>query len=216
MLLRSFRKSAGAVSFGLVAAAIAALIAHVVIDAIGDFALARDAYDGLEHASRGLVSLALLLGVAVLACRFVVAALGDDRAREKISAHLQVPRSPLLFVAAVAVATLVLLVGMESLDTLAAGQDLGSLADIFGGSIALGLAVTVSVAIALGQMAWATLRWFAAYHRDLLRAIEAIFVDLFPAHVPEIAFARAVACAPRPCTVLSRAAKRGPPAFLSP
>ena len=67
-------------------------------------------------------------------------------------------------------------------------RDLGSLADIFGGSIAgLGLQLQCQVAIALGQMAWATLRWFAAYHRDLLRAIEAIFVDLFPAHVPEIA-----------------------------
>lgn len=215
MLLRSFRKSAGAVSFGLVAAAIAALIAHVVIDSIGDFALARDAYDGLDHASRGLVSLGLLLGVAVLACRFVVAALGGDGAREKISAHLHVPGSPLLFVAAVAVATLVLVVGMESLDTLAAGQGMESVADIFGGSTALGLAVTLSVAIALGQMAWATLRWFAAYHRDLLRVIEAIFVDLFPAHVPEIAFARTLACTPLPVTVLSRAAKRGPPAFLS-
>ena len=216
MLLRSFRKTAGALSFGLVAAAIAALVAHVVIDVIGDYALARDTYDGLEHASRGLVSLGLLLGVAVLACRFVVAALSGGRERARVSAQLHVPHSPLLFVAAVVAATLVLLVGMESLDALAAGHGFDGLADVFGGSTALGFAVAVSAAIALGQMAWATLRWFAACHRDLLRAIEAIFVTLFPVRVPQIAFARTFAYAPQACAVLSRAAKRGPPAFLSP
>jgi len=88
-------------------------------------------------------------------------------------------------------------------------------ADALGGSALLGLSVATSVAAILGWLAWSMLRWFAAHHRDLLRAIEAIFVALLPANAPSVRIEPSFALVRRPAAVFARAAKRGPPIVLS-
>jgi hypothetical protein len=214
-MFNSIRQSAGALSFGLVAAVAAALLAHLAIDALGDVALARDAYDGLAHDSRSLMALALLLGSGALALRLVIAALDGATGRDRISQVLRVPASPVWFLGAVVAVAVSLLVGMETLDTVVATGGLGNLGDALGGSAVFGLGLAASVAAVLGWSALAALRWLARWHRELLRAISAAFaVFVLPARARSLSIVRLSVRIGRPAAVLHRAAKRGPPASL--
>jgi hypothetical protein len=215
-MLNQFRQSVGALSFGLLAAGLAALVAHIAIDALGDVALVRDAYDGLAHGSRDLAALGLVAGAVTLAMRFVLAALGGTAGRDRLSRALIVPSSPVAFIGGVMLGAVVLLIGMESLDALVATGGLTDLADALGGSALLGLAVAVPVAGLLGWCAWRALRWVAATRDALLRAIGAIFsITVLPVRPSASHLGRVAVPVVRSSTVLRRAAKRGPPLFLS-
>ncbi|MGA8796668.1 MAG: hypothetical protein WB526_06330, partial [Candidatus Cybelea sp.] len=57
------------VSLTLCAAAAGAVLAHVAIDVVGDYALATDSYDHLHHSSRELISGVALAIAAILVGR---------------------------------------------------------------------------------------------------------------------------------------------------
>jgi len=214
-MISRLRPAAGVLAFGLVAAVAAALLAHFAIDALGDVALPRDAYDGLSHGSRGLMALGLLLGSGALAIRLIVAALDGAAGRDRIAQALSAPASPLLFVGPVVLGALVLLIGMESLDALVATGGVASFGDALGGSVVLGLGLAGGVAVVLGVTAFGALRWFARWHAEVLRAIGAVFaIFLLPPPVRAFTVARLYVGVGRSTAVLRRAAKRGPPAFL--
>ncbi|MBV9104332.1 MAG: hypothetical protein JO060_12145 [Candidatus Eremiobacteraeota bacterium] len=215
-MLTRLSRAGAALCVGLVAAIMAALLAHVAIDLVGDVALAHDAYDTLAHHSRDLAALVLVFALGGASLRFVFAALDGASNRRGFMQSLRTPVRPLPFVVAVAVAALVMVVGMESWDTFAATGTLDSLADALGGSPLLGLCIALPLASTLGWLAWRVLHWLASCSDVLLRTIEAWFAIGLgamrpPAHdlVPFL-FERK-----RRSSVLRVAAKRGPPAVLS-
>jgi hypothetical protein len=131
------------------AACCAALIAHVGIDVAGDFVLAHDAYDGLDHRSRSevfVVALTLALG----AFRNVVWRALDEartgRPAPRPSFDDVFGRSPWRFLLAVVALTLPALMTMEFVDLCADGGRLDDPADLLGGSALLGLSITIPVA----------------------------------------------------------------------
>jgi hypothetical protein len=214
-MLIAFRRAGGALCFGLVAAVIAALSAHLVIDAVGDVALARDSYDMLAHRSRDLAALALLSALVALGLRFVFAALDGSASRRRIIYSLAPPRSRIAFIIAVCIAATAMLIAMESWDAFAATGTLNSLADALGGSPLLGLSLTLALSMALGWLAWRALSWLASCSDALLRAIGAWFAILIAAMSPATPHCVPVTlCMRRRKTVLRNAAKRGPPLFL--
>jgi hypothetical protein len=207
------RLSAGAGLIFPVAICVAALVAHLGIDAVGDWALQRDAYDAIGHDSRGLIVLAILCVALAAAFRFVLGAL--DQQRRSNPRNLLgrfVPRTPLGFACAVVAGTVVLLVAMETLDSLVATGDVETLADAFGGSIALGLAIATVVALAAAAVAWCALRWYGRARSEIVRAI----ADLFTVRSPRLAVVRVAVAAPRlrsreRSSAARRSGKRGPP-----
>ncbi len=138
------------------AAALAAVLAHVVIDVAGDYLLAHDTYDGVAHHSRGLF-LGIALGVLALALLRYLFELFDRRSSSMVSllrclraaqgAHL------LGFVAWVCAATPLALVGMEAYDLLADFGHVASVRALLGGSVALGLSSALAAAIVVAMLA---------------------------------------------------------------
>lgn len=197
---------------------LAALSAHVAIDVVGDWALPRDAYDALGHDSRTLVALTMAC-ITVAAClRFVLAALdrGPRPARERRIGRF-LPRSPVGFAATIFGGSVAVVIAMETLDSLASTGRIESLADAFGGSVLLGIAVVAPIALAVAALAWCALRWFTRAKDDMVR----IIATLFAVRVRPRA---ALACAVSPgITLVSRerasaarrAGKRGPPLLAS-
>jgi len=199
-----------------VAAGVAALVAHVAVDAIGDVAIARDAYDGMEHGSRGVVLLGLLTALVVLGLRVVAAAVGGAEGRARLRRALVAPASPLPMMVAASLASVIALVGMQSLDTLVATGVPGTLADALGGSPLLGLGVTVPLAALFGLLAWRALRCIAASRDALVRALGAMFVSsrVLPTVPATCGGVARRPLARRQSPLARRAAKRGPPVFL--
>lgn len=131
------------------AGTLAAIAAHVVIDVVGDFALTRDAYDGVAHESRGL-----LLGLAAVVLGAIALRVLWDALVRRSGSLLAVSRrlrsgSFWQTAALVSLVAFVMLVGMEMLDSRLAGLPIDGLGDLLGGSILLGTAA----AIACGTLA---------------------------------------------------------------
>jgi hypothetical protein len=145
-------------------ASIAALMSHVVIDVLGDFMLAHDTYDDVEHSSRTVVGL-VVLGFALSGIAFGFrAALREARGSENAfcqALRSALPRRTLLFVTAALIVASVLLCLMEGCDAWLAGQAVDDLGDLFGGSILLGGTVVGLTTTVMSLCALALLRRLA-------------------------------------------------------
>jgi hypothetical protein len=164
------------VALPLAAALLAAIAAHVTLDAIGDFVLAHDAFDDHAHGSRLLAS--TVLGAAGLAAlwtlaRAVVAEARGSRGALQTAVHAALPPSPAVFGLTVAAAVLPLLAAMAWLDALAAGAGIDDVADLFGGSIPLGAGVALAFAFATARGLHSCIALLARHHRAIVRAAEA-------------------------------------------
>ncbi|MBV8345749.1 MAG: hypothetical protein JO190_12270 [Candidatus Eremiobacteraeota bacterium] len=158
-------------SLVLCAAAAGAALAHVAIDVVGDYALARDSYDHVAHGSRELLSSAALILAVILAGRGLRACCeiaSANRWRLLVSA-LRLPKA-LAFVAAAVAGSVALVPAMEWLDGRLAGAPVRALDDAFGGSLLLGLATTVVCAVAVALMIYAVVCWLIS-HRDSIATI---------------------------------------------
>jgi hypothetical protein len=202
----------------LLAVCLTAFAAHTIVDVVGDFALAHDTYDDVGHSSR----IGTLAGAAVLVLLVVVEALGAALSRSAghgaaSSVARSVLRSPWRFGCTVAVLSVAAVAGMEYVDGVLAGAPVDGLAEALGGSIALGLGVTLACAGLVSTLVVQFARALSlpcAFVARLLRAI---------AHLPRRAAAPAGnerahrTPRPRPQTFdyAFCAAKRGPPLRLA-
>jgi hypothetical protein len=197
----------------LIAVLASALAAHVGIDVIGDFALPHDDYDGIAHSSRlGVVTAALTLVLAAM-LGVLWSALDGAGRRESGQAPLRIVRHRALFCIAVAALSLLAVAGMEWLDATISGVALDGIAGAFGGSLWLGLAVTLPLAGLAAAAALRVARFIEQARVVLVRAIEALTVRLGRA-LPRLRRAPANERAPFVHLLAvyhGRAHKRGPP-----
>jgi hypothetical protein len=218
MVLSRARTAHAVRAFVLVfATCAAALVSHVVIDAVGDVVLARDAYDALDHGSRtDVVALTLTIALAGIT-RLLFAAFHKARAK----------RSPLRlvvsdvdggnvgwFVASVTALALPTLALMELLDVVSTGGRVDDIADLLGGSALLGIGVTLPVG-ALVAVAIRTIARFIVRSHPSLVAIVERFIALLVRALAE-ACADDIADLGLPTTLdrsllARRFQKRGPP-----
>jgi hypothetical protein len=140
-------------------ALLATLVAHVLIDVLGDVLLAHDTYDDIGHASRDIVAF-VTLALAVLGIAFALrAAVREARGSEDAfcdALRSLLPRNAFAFTVVATAVALVSLCLMEACDARIAGQPIDDVGDLFGGSIALGGGI---VCAATALMGWLTL-WF--------------------------------------------------------
>ena len=162
----------------LAAAFAAALFAHIGIDVIGDYLLPHDAYDDVAHGSRVLVLAIVAVSLVALAVGALAAAVRE--ARGSVDAFAKSVRSSLTLAffptlgVTVVCATLVLM-AMECADVRAAGRAIDDLADLFGGSLALGTIVVASASCIFAIGVRALVRALAGAGRVLVRAIVTVF-----------------------------------------
>lgn len=201
------------VSLVLCAAAAGAVVAHVAIDFIGDYALAHDSYDTLQHDSRALVG-----GIA-LAIAFFLAVRGLStccaialRNRTRLPSPPRDAHELLAFVLAAVSGSTLFVPTMEWLDGRFAGAPVRHLDEAFGGSLLLGVVTTVMCASVIAVLIYALARWLISY-RD---AIATILETLLRWHDGAV---RCFACDlgrrrltfRRPAPNALRLSKRGPP-----
>lgn len=200
------------------AGTLAALTAHWVIDEAGDYVLTRDAYDGVSHHSRGIIILVVTLVVLGAIIRVAFDAL-DRRHLSAASLLRSVHRSigpAASFVIQTTVVAVVLTAAMESLDLMIAHAVIDDLADLFGGSLALGLGCTLAVGICVGALMYR----FVQIISDFEPQIAALFIRLIVTRSADSAVLRAIrrpiAFHPveRALLLSRRGTKRGPPALL--
>jgi hypothetical protein len=159
----------------LATALLAAVCAHVGIDVLGDYLVRDDAYDHVAHGSRLIVGLiAFAIGTGVLARMFSVlcAHAGSQHMRNRMLAATRA--SALHIGGAVLGATLFFVPAMELFDALRAGSDLDDIGDLFGGSLALGLSVSVACAIVAAVLLVATMRWVCKHQDRIVSAISSL------------------------------------------
>jgi len=201
----------------LFAACIAATLAHLAIDAIGDYVLPHDAYDDVAHGSRSLtaavaVLTALALGACALASAFVERRAGRARVRTLLAS---ISGTGLVrFASGIALATVPLLMAMEALDTLLQNGRIDDASDLLGGSAVLALVVTlpIAAAVALG------VRALLAALLGSCRAIVAVACSILLRRARGTASnlsrgrgPRAPRLALRTALLASNASRRGPP-----
>jgi hypothetical protein len=209
---------AAAVVLGTVA--LAAVLAHITVDVLGDHLLVHDTYDNLAHGSRQKFS--LIAGLAALAS-FVALSFGALRELRGEPNALRgillgaVPRPTILSVALLTGGALAAMGAMEAFDTRLAGIPIDDPRDLLGGSPLLALSVVALVTPALAFAARALA--VALLRSRAIVTIVAAFVRLVPFAAPsaEVRLARAPRrLAGRRSILARRAGKRGPPAFLRP
>lgn len=166
----------------IIAASLAALIAHVGIDLAGDVLLVRDAYDGIGHDSRAVIAVIVILSSSATLLAWLAGAWREATGRPHAGALLAtaMPRRALPFVIAVAGCGFVILLGMELADTLCAGRAVDDLGDLLGGSPALGAAVT---ALAAGAVALSMLglgRLLSGSRAALIRVLTILLTAFVP------------------------------------
>jgi len=160
----------------LAAACLAALSAHVAIDVAGDYVLPHDAYDAPGHGSRWAASFALAALVFAGFWAVVRAALAEARgSRGAVRAALRgaVPSGPLAFAGIVFAAAVPLVLAMAWVDAAASGIGIDDFADLFGGSLPLGLGCTLLFAVAVALGVHRLVRLLSRFHRSIVRAVEA-------------------------------------------
>jgi hypothetical protein len=192
----------------------AAAIAHVAIDIVGDFALPHDTYDYIAHNSRDVVTAAVLVIAAITGIRWLrdclkIASVNRRRApAPAIGRWLAVA-----FVAATSFGAAVLVPLMEMLDGALDHAPVTELDDAFGGSLPLGLGVTVVCAVLVAAVLLGLTYWLLA-HRDLIETVVIALVRRAAAK-PSAALAHAARRAVRPQKRRAapglRRCKRGPP-----
>jgi hypothetical protein len=202
----------------LFSALLSAALAHLAIDVLGDFMLAHDAYDGMQHTSRSVLACLALATAAAFAFRQLFGALdastaGRRRAVQFIGAML--PRRLLPFAAATAGLALLALCAMEFVDASAAGIRVDDPGDLLGGSLVLGSLILIACATATAGIVFAALRALAGLTVAVVRAVHALFMRRATAAAKPLAhrrLARTFALHPQ---LARRATKRGPPLLRS-
>jgi hypothetical protein len=195
------------------AAAAAAAVAHAVIDVVADYAVAHASYDDVgSHGSRGLVVGVAISAASLIALRGLrlccdVAARRGVHAPDPPSWRIAAP-----FSLATAMLACAAVPAMEWIDTLLAREPLHDLGDAFGGSVALGVAITVACALLVAIVTFALVRWLLSHRYRIIAAIVAIIRDASAAQL-DCARPRAFTVVPvRRRSVSSlRRSKRGPP-----
>lgn len=201
---------------GLCAAAAAAVLAHVAIDVIGDYALTADSYDNLRHGSRELassVAFVLAVTLAVRGLRICCEIAAANRARILLPAHRL--RDQIGFVLAAVAGAVVLVPAMEWLDGRVDGAPVLSLSAAFGGSLWLGLGTTVLCAAVVALAAYGIARWLISHRDSIATIIETLLRRATGSDSPSGYERARRVLAPRRRTPLAlRLSKRGPPAAI--
>jgi hypothetical protein len=207
------------VLFVAVTATIAALIAHIGIDVLGDYLLPHDSFDDLAHGSRSFIGYAALAIVASAGLKVFFEAIdirNGMRDLRRLRTGLQSWSLP-VYLAAVVCAAFVLLAAMEFVDLASARQPLDDLGDLFGGSLWLGAGITFSVAAAVACGMWWLARW-AYLAREVAGRIAGALLLLARSRASgEITFQarRLVGSCARVPALARSASKRGPPISFS-
>jgi ABC-type glycerol-3-phosphate transport system permease component len=204
------------ISLGLCAAVTAAVIAHVAIDILGDYALTADSYDSLRHGSRELASfVAFILAVtlAVRGLRICCEIAAANRTRILLPAHRL--RDGIGFVLAAMAVAVLLVPAMEWLDGRVDGAPVLSFNAAFGGSLWLGLGTTILCSAIVALAAYAFARWLIS-HRDSIATIIETLLRRAAGKASSCGYERARRiAAPRRRTVHAlRLSKRGPPVAI--
>jgi hypothetical protein len=192
-----------------------ALLAHVAIDIAGDYVLARDAYDGIAHASRGI----LFFGLVVLALAVTVRVIFDllNRSCKSKTSLLGLVRQSLgsraRFIAQSIALCIVALCLMELFDCFAAHTALTGISGLFGGSYALGLTLAAAAAALTGSLVHGAVT--IAFERQsdiaaLFRWIVRLGLAL-PNEARRAKLRRVPVCDTRALVLAARGRKRGPP-----
>jgi len=142
-------------------ALLAALLGHVIIDVLGDFMLAHDTYDDVDHSSRGVVAL-VTLALACCGIGFGLRAAVSEAAgsEDAFCAALRsaIPRGIAAFTVLAILAATGIMCVMEGCDALLAGQSIDDLGDLFGGSVVFGGTIVSVTAACVSVIAVAALR----------------------------------------------------------
>jgi hypothetical protein len=201
----------------LISGCLAALVAHVAIDFVGDYAVAHDTYDGVAHHSRAVVMVCAIALALVAGLRFLWSACDDAHCA---NGALQALVRPVLtvrawrYVATVAVIAVVTLIAMESLDAFLDTGRIGDLADALGGSAPLGLSLTLACAAFFALASLRVLRSIAAAHRTIVDAFCALLLGaraLSGSPCSQFAAVLPDDCGAATSVLALRAAKRAPP-----
>jgi hypothetical protein len=204
----------------LLTALVSAAAAHSFIDIIGDYALPHDSYDGMAHHARTLAFVIVLIFAIGGVLRLLWSAIDDGHASTGSFRALVKPVLALpvwRFAAAVTVVALLTVIAMESADALLDGVRIDDFADVFGGSIPLGFAVTLTISACIGAAVSLLFRSLAAAHRAIVEIVCALLVGARFRHGSQHAVRSALLLDSfaAPSSVLStRAAKRAPPTLL--
>jgi hypothetical protein len=199
-----------------VAVCASAVAAHVGIDIAGDVVLAHDTYDGVAHASRGEMMSGAALGIGFVLLWLVRAALERTRVTHgmRLTVDDVLGRGPHRFVFAVVGLSIPMLATMECFDITASGGGVDGVADLLGGSIALGLGLTTVIAAAIALIVRRIAR-FALDSREALARIIGQFFTLLTRAVAPCDASRSecgVGLQIGQRSILSRrSGKRGPP-----
>jgi hypothetical protein len=194
-------------------AIVAAAISHVAIDWLGDVLLAHDTYDDVRHESRTVTA-------ALAAAAWLVAATASLHAKltsalGRRAASRVFVQSPRRLCALVVPLAITLVIAMELVDTLLARRPVAGLDELLGGSIALGLSTSSTVAFAIAITAGALLRFFLCTERLLVHAVWGLFQSRERRAISAfLAIARRHARVFVRLVVRRHAAKRGPPSIL--
>jgi hypothetical protein len=201
------------------AAIASAALAHYVIDVVNDFALAHDAYDDVQHASRGIAACVATLIAMSLALRGlrVCCELAAHR-RSGASSPVTRRDSCAILVAGV-VCSIVLVPLMEWCDGRLAGAPVTDLTSAFGGSIVIGIVTTICCALAFTLSLQWIVKWFCE-RRESIVAIVATLLgrrERFGSCCSSSRRPQRPTVRRRRATHALRLAKRGPPdaAFCS-
>jgi len=199
------------------AACVAALFAHLGIDLAGDVVLAHDAYDGLDHCSRSDVcAVALTLAIGAL-LRVVWLAVDEARTGQptrRATLDDVFGPGPWRFAGAVVALTLPALMTMELVDIVADGRRLDDVTDLLGGSVWLGLSMTIPIAALVG-LAFQSIAKLVMNSHHVLVTVFSLLLGFHPQLYPRIStrsVARSSGLRLRRRSILSRrSGKRGPP-----
>jgi hypothetical protein len=197
------------------AGALAALVAHVAIDVAGDYMLAHDTYDGIAHESRAL----FVVAIAALSLAVALPLLLDllERRCSSTASLLRRVRaslgSPALFAVLSTGLAIVTIAGMEWMDCSAARAPIDGIEDLFGGSLALGLGLTVTAGAFSGWLVHRLVRLIAAFEPQITTLLVRLVGAACAALAPVLAALRAPASRTivRSLLLASRGSKRGPP-----
>jgi hypothetical protein len=199
----------------LLAVCVAAFVAHLTIDFVGDFALPHDTYDDIGHTSRIGTLVGALGFVLVAFLRLVtVAVTRSGAARTTIHALARsLIRSPWRFGCAVALLTVFVVAGMEATDAALSGHGLDGIDDAFGGSAPLGLAITLLCSALVSALVARCTRMLAVPCDLVIRLLGVLAALPRRARASIACFvaSRAVRPSRRQTVYARRAAKRGPP-----
>lgn len=189
-------------------------MAHGAIDVFADYVVSHPSYDDGAHASRGIaagVALLLAFALAVRGIRACCEVARVNRGRPSLAPPSLGERLSFSFGVVAAAAALV--PAMEYLDGWLDGTPVRGVADAFGGSLVLGLALTVASGAIVAALVYGLARWLLS-HRDTIAAIVHTLLGRRPDTAAVVLNSRTgdvVARVHRPslCSVTFR--KRGPP-----